>query len=161
MRKYNTCYMHSCLLNLLVLSINILYLYNVFLLSFVFVQTEFTQTDASKLTTDDKSLPTLKEIGLGELCPKINDLTLEFLRSIDLDVIPMVASLFPRVAELGIVGPRDYWVTLDKALAFCTKLATSYPRLTSLSLTDVGLGNKTTEKIVGNLRHQDCLKSLR
>ena len=121
----------------------------------------FPGSDISKITVDDKSLLTLNELGLGDLCPKIKDLTLEFVQSIDLDVIPMVASLFPRIAELGIVGPRDYWVTLDKALAFCTKLATSYPRLTSLSLTDVGLGNKTTEEIVGNLRHQDCLKSLR
>ena len=112
------------------------------------------------MTVDDKSLPTLHELGLRELCPNIKELTLEFPRSIDLDIISMVSTMFPGVEELAIVGPRDYWVTLDKALAFCTKLATAYPKLISLSLTDVGLGNKTTEEIVGYLRHQDCLKRL-
>ena len=121
----------------------------------------FLGSGVSKLSVDNKSLPSLHELGLGELCPNIKELTLEFLRSIDLENISMVSSLFPRVAELDIIGPRDYWVTLDQALEFCKKIATSYPRLVSLSLTDIGLGNKTTEEIVGYLRHQDCLKNLR
>ena len=73
-----------------------------------------------------------------------------------------MASLeFPHVSHLGIGGPRDYWVNLDEALGFCTKVATSYPRLTSLTLVDVLLGNKTTEEIVGYLRHQEYLTRLK
>ena len=97
---------------------------------------------------------------MGEICPNVRKLNVEFRRGVDLNIFAMAASMFPHVSHLGVHGSRDYWVSLDNALEFCTKLATSYPKLTDLSMTDIELGNKITEEIVGYLRHQDPLKTL-
>ena len=116
--------------------------------------------DISTLVVDDKSLPVLHELGVGELCPKVRNLSLEYQRAVNLNIYELASSMFPHVSHLGISGSRDFWVKLDNVLAFCTKVATSYPRLSSLSLTDLELGNKTAEEIIGYLRHQDHLTSL-
>ena len=109
------------------------------------------------LSVDEKSLFTLDELGIGECCPEIETLTLEFRKTVSLDAVSLASSLFPDLTQLGIAGPRDHLVSLDNVKSFCKNLTSSFAHLATMQFTNVRLGNDTVVEIVGYLRRQDCL----
>ena len=120
-------------------------------------QNPIVNRDVSALVVDDRSLPLLHEMGLGVLCPHIKELAIEVTKAGSLEVVFGASSSFPHLTNLGLVGLRDYWVTLDQSESFCKRLMTCYPRLTSLTFTDVRLGNKIAVELIGYLRHHQFL----
>ena len=110
---------------------------------------------------NNKCLPGLRELGIDMLCPNVGGLTLEFREAmVNVDAISMAASLFPRVTRLSLLGTRDRRVTVADVTELCKKLINSYAPITTLSFTDIGIGNKMAMDIIGYLRHHKCLTRL-
>ena len=124
------------------------------------MQDENTKSGVSTLTTDEGSLQALCESGLGQLCPNINELTLEINKAVNLNTVFEAAKVYPNLTKLRFVRSSDFWISLDQSAAFCKSLISSYHLLTSLSFVYVGLGNKTTIEIIGYLRHHQNLDSI-
>ena len=90
----------------------------------------------------------------------MNELNLEVNTAVNLDAVFKASKVFPNLVRLGFLGASEFWVSLDQSAAFCKRVISSYPRLTSLFFTDVGLGNKIAAEIVGYLKQHQSLESI-
>ena len=119
-----------------------------------------TKSGISSLLVDSESMSAVHDLQLGELCPQVKELTLEFHRAMKLDIITMASSTFQNLSKLCLVGPREYWISLDQPSSFCKHLMTSFPQITSLTFTDIRLGNKTTLDVIRHIAPHKCLSVL-
>ena len=127
---------------------------------FQIIQGTSMKNNVSTFVTDGKSLSILCEMGLSGMCPKIKELKLVINEAVNIDTVFKASADFQHLTHLALIGSSDFWASLDQSAAFCKNLITAYPRLTGLSFTEIGLGNKTVIEIIGYLRHHKCLASL-
>ena len=119
-----------------------------------------SKSDVATLAVDGKSLTTLHQMQLVEMCPQIKEVTLIMQKTMKLDALFTTSSSFPQLVQLGLVGPRKYLLSLEQSETFCKRLMTSYPRLTGLTFTDIGLGNKGVIDTIGYLRHHKTISKI-
>ena len=128
--------------------------------TFLLPQDTIPNNKLFEVVTDAKSLSTLREMKLTELCPKIRRVRLDFPRDFSSHVISTSCLTFPRLTHLEIAGASDHWVSLDDSTSFCQKVRAFYPHLIRLAFTDLDMGNKMAADIVRSCKDLDSLKEL-
>ena len=126
----------------------------------VFSQDININSTITTLSIDEKSFLVFDELGIGEWCSKVEDLTVIFRKGVSTELVTLTADLFPDLTRLGIAGPSDHLVSLDHVKPLCKKLMSSFPHLTGLHFTNVRLGNEKVLEIVKCLKHPDCFYNI-